>query len=142
MDRYYYKIEGMELIDKNKLMILDYYRHMSGKKKTHKLLEPFVSDPDLITHILAVDEILPGYLEEVDEMTGEKSRVIVRSTCKGRFQDATPGRQNTFKDIQFPVAVGYYIERGKIVDHWMISDHMALLEQLGWLKNGISMTPK
>ena len=128
----------MDLIEKNKAMILKYYKAISGEFKTDRLLSQFISDPQLTTHIKAVDEILPKFEEIVDEMTGEGNRVIVRSTCKGRFLENIDSSAAEYKAVEFPVAVGYYIENGMIVDHWMISDHMALLEQLGWSENGFS----
>jgi hypothetical protein len=127
----------MDFIERNKAMILEYYRTISGAIKTPELLKRFIDDPQLIRHIQAVDQILPEFEERIDEMTGEGNRVIVRSTCKGRFLENELEGTATFRSVEFPVAVGYYLKNGKIVDHWMISDHMALLEQLGWLENGV-----
>jgi predicted ester cyclase len=33
--------------------------------------------------------------------------------------------------VDFPFAIGYIMEKGIIVDHWMIADQAALMEQLG-----------
>jgi len=42
----------------------------------------------------------------------------------------------SLRKIEFPYAVGYYFEKGIIVDHWMITDQVALLEQLGQMDDG------
>lgn len=129
----------MDLIEYNKTQILSYYRAISGKEKSTDLLNRFISDPELIRHIQAVDEIIPQFEEVIDEMTGEDNRVIVRSTCKGQFLERIDDGVPIYKPVEFPVAVGYYLENGCIIDHWMISDHMSLLKQLGWLENGVSI---
>jgi hypothetical protein len=128
----------MDLTEKNKSLILEYYQSIRGVPKSKELLQRFISDPQLISHIQSVDKILPHFEEVIDEMTGEENRVIVRSTCKGQYLESCEQGIASYRSVEFPVAVGYYIEHGKIVDHWMISDHMSLLEQLGWLENGVS----
>lgn len=123
----------MKGVEQNKSFIFQYYHAISGRPKPRKLLEQFIADPSLINYILTVEHILPSYADTIDEMTGEQDRIIVRSTLSGKSvtDDHHGGIQSRL--IEFPVAIGYFIVNKKIVDHWMISDHLSMLEQLGWL---------
>lgn len=122
----------MKIVDRNKSFIFQYYHAISGHPKSRELLERFITDPSLIDYILTVEKILPAYRDIIDEMTGEQDRIIVRSTMQGSSNIHDPHGEAQVRPVRFPVAIGYYISHGKIVNHWMISDHLAMLEQLGW----------
>ena len=123
----------MKVVDQNKAFIFQYYHAISGHPKPRKLLEQFITDPLLISYILTVEKILPAYEDTIDEMTGEQDRIIVRSTMHGKSGTDSQYGTVQHRHVEFPVAIGYFISNKKIVDHWMISDHLSMLEQLGWL---------
>lgn len=128
-----WKNHGMGHIDQNKAFIFGYYNAISRRPKTRQLLESYISDPSLVTYILAVEDILPAFEDTIDEMTGEGDRIIVRSTVTGQCHTGHDQLPELPRTITFPVAIGYYIHHNRITDHWVISDHLSMLEQLGWI---------
>ena len=120
----------MKKIAKNKASILTFYKCISGVTKTQELLLHFTDDTNLIEHLLYMESLLPCFTLLIDEITAEGSRVFVRARCKGKQTSELNGNPPTFKEIEFPYAIGYYLSGGRITDHWMIADQMSLLQQL------------
>lgn len=116
---------------KNKEFIVSYVNSFSSKKKTRQHLEKFVSDEGLIEHILFFDAAFPEYEFIIDEIIAEGNRVIMRARMKGKHEGELNGIPPTHKSILFPLVVGYEIENGKIISHWLIADQTLLMEQLG-----------
>ena len=121
----------MEQQRQNKEFIIRYLNALSGKIKTREVMEQFMTDEDLLGHILFFDTAFPKYEMFADEITAEGNRVVVRARMKGCHEGEFNGILPTFRKIEFPFVVSYDIENGKIVHHWLIADSMALMEQLG-----------
>jgi hypothetical protein len=121
----------MEQVQKNKEFIIRYCNALSGEIKTRESIEQYVSDNNLIEHILFFDSVLPRYDLIIDEITAEDDRVVILARVKGRHEGEFNGMPPTYKSIEFAAAVGYRIENDKIVSHWLIADQVSLLEQLG-----------
>ena len=122
----------MEPQNKNKEFIINYFNALAtGVPKTREFLEQFMTDEALIAHILYFDAVFPGYEIYVDEMTAEGNRVIVQARLKGTHMGDLAGIPPTFKTVNFPFVIRYEIENNKIISHWMLSDQMSLMEQLG-----------
>ena len=51
----------------------------------------------------------------------------MKGVHEGDFNGISP----THKKVEVPLVVGYIIENEKIVDHWMLADQVALMQQLG-----------
>ena len=85
----------------------------------------------MIEHIIFFDTVFPNYEIFADEMTAEGNRVVVRARLKGRHEGEFNGIPATYRHVDFPFVVSYEIENNIIVDHWLIADQMALMEQLG-----------
>ena len=120
----------MKSTEKNKAVVLNFLRHISGVRKTKALLRRYTSDPNLIDHIIDMESVLPEYELLIDEITAESERVFVRARCRGAYQIEAHGLKTVCRNIDLPYAIGFYLRRGKIIDHWMITDQMSLLEQL------------
>ena len=127
----------MEQLRKNKEFIVSYWNALSGVTKTRPLIEKFVTDPGLIEHIEFFDAVFPKYELFADELTAEGNRVVVRGRVKGRHEGMFNGIPPTGRSVDVQACIGYEIENGKIIHHWMIADQMALMEQLGVL-NAVS----
>ncbi|MEO6687231.1 MAG: ester cyclase [Dyadobacter sp.] len=116
---------------KNKEFIIEYFNAISGKIKTHELLEKYITDKVLIEHIIFFDGAFPKYELVIEEILSEGDQVILRARMtgnhEGQFGDIFP----THKHVDFPFAIGYKIENGKINSHWLIADQMVIMEQLG-----------
>jgi predicted ester cyclase len=49
----------------------------------------------------------------------------------GKHEGSLNGIPPTYKEVEFPFAIGYEIENNMIIHHWLIADQMMLMEQLG-----------
>jgi len=127
----------MDQVKKNKEFIIEYFNAMSDVTKTRKLCEKYISDEHLIEHIIFFDAVFPKYNVLVDEITGEGNRIIVRGRLKGKHEGEFNGIPPTYKDVLFPMIVGYEIENKKIISHWLMADQMMLMEQLGVMKQAV-----
>jgi len=121
----------MDTLTKNKEFVLDYFEAISGKKKEAKEIDKYMDDDELKEHILFFDTIFPKYELYADEITAENNRVIVLGRLKGRHEGEMNGIPPTYKNVDFKFSIGYTIDKGIIVDHWMIADQAGLMEQLG-----------
>jgi predicted ester cyclase len=104
---------------------------MAGTTITRELLEEYITDEELIGHILFFESVFPNYEIFTDEMLAEGNRVIVRGRLKGQHEGEFNGILPTHRQVEFPLVISYQIENGKIVHHWLMADSMALMEQLG-----------
>lgn len=115
----------------NKAFIIRYFNAMAESVVTRELLEEYITDEELIGHILFFESVFPNYEIITDEMMAEGNRVMVRGRMKGRHEGEFNGIQATHRTVEFPLVVSYQIENGKIVHHWLMADSMALMQQLG-----------
>jgi predicted ester cyclase len=81
----------------------------------------------------AIRSALPDARYEVDDLIAEGDRVVVRwrllGTHKGAFRGIAPtGQPITLKGIAI-----YRMERGKLMERWVVSDLYGALEESGAL---------
>jgi predicted ester cyclase len=116
----------------NKEFIRRYLEALSGNPKPPELVEQFVAEQPLKDHIAAGEVGFPRYKLEADKMIAEDDLVSVigrfSGTHTGSFMGIPPTGKS-FSDVA--IHITYKIEGGKIVDHWMLTDNMALMQQLG-----------
>jgi hypothetical protein len=124
----------MDQLKKNKEFIVEYFNAISGVVKTPSLVNRFVDDPELYQHIEFFEAVFPRYELYIDEITAEANRVVVRARCKARHEGEFKGIPPTHKMVEFAFAIGYEIENGKIIHHWIIADQMSIMEQLGMME--------
>lgn len=116
---------------KNKEFLINYFNAVSGVAKTRELLEKYISDEALIGHIEFFETAFPDYNIVADEITAEGNRVVVKARITGTHLGDMGGISATYKQVNFPLIVGYEIESDMIISHWMLADQMSLMEQLG-----------
>jgi predicted ester cyclase len=121
----------MEQQRQNKEFIIRYLNVLSGETKTREIMEQYMTDEELLGHILFFDSVFPKYEMFADELTSEGNRVVVRARMRGCHEGEFNGIAPTHRKVEFPFVVSYEIENGKIVHHWLIADQMILMEQLG-----------
>ena len=121
----------MEKQTKNKEFIINYLNTFSGMPKTRKLLEQYITDETLIGHVEFFEASFPKYEMFIDEIIAEGNRVIIKAHVKGTHLGDLGGIPPTYKIVYHPCVVAYEIENNKIISHWMLSDKMELMEQLG-----------
>jgi predicted ester cyclase len=118
-------------ISENKEFVRRYLEAISGQPKTEAVLDLYMTDESLKEHISAAEAGLPLYYLDVEEIIAEGDVVAIRGRVRGRHLGELAGVPATGRDVDFSIFVSYRILNGKIVDHWMITDNMALLQQIG-----------
>ena len=121
----------MDQQKQNKEFIIRYFNAISGVAKTRELLEEYITDEELIKHIVFFDTVFPLYELFGDEIIAEGNKVVVRARFRGCHKGELNGILPTHRMVDFPAVISYEIENGKIVHHWIIADQMMLMEQLG-----------
>ncbi|HEX5809492.1 MAG TPA: ester cyclase [Anaerolineales bacterium] len=120
----------------NKAFIRSYLEALSGNAKTPELVNQFVAEQPLKDHIAAAEEGFPKYDMVADHIIAEDDMVSVvgrfSGTHTGPFM-GIPATGKSFSDV--PIHITYQVEGGKIVDHWMLVDNAALMQQLGLVPN-------
>lgn len=119
------KQEGVEFIRR-------YFAALKNDKSTAGL-NRYIAEEPLFQHIAFFDAAFPGYwLEEKDVMV-DGDKVAVRFNFHGTHKGALMGIPPTGKTVAFEGIIIYRLAEGKIIDHWMQTDSVSLLQQLGAL---------
>jgi predicted ester cyclase len=76
---------------------------------------------------------IPDLHLTIDDMIAERDKVVVRltvdGTMKGEYKGLAPtGKHATWKGVDI-----YTIVEGKIVERWVIRDHLSMMRQWGIL---------
>ena len=119
--------------ENNKAFVRKYLDALSGKDKPRALQDEYIADSDeeLKNHIMFFEASFPQYELIADDMIAEGDRVSVLARFRGAHKGDLMGIAPTDKEVNLPFAITYRLGGGKIVQHWMSIDRMALMEQLG-----------
>lgn len=75
----------------------------------------------------------PGMRFEIDDMVAEDDKVVSRMTWRAPHTLSYMGSAPDGKEIVCTVLGIARLENGKIVEHWGVTDELAMLAQLGML---------
>jgi len=117
--------------DENKALINRYVAALSGKDKPAETVAQYVADDELKQHVAAFETAFPRYQLIADDLIAEGDRVAVRATVRGQHKGEFMGAPPTGKPVSLPLIIIYRVAKGKIVQHWLSVDRLALMEQLG-----------
>lgn len=117
--------------EENKEFIRRYLDAINGKPKPESVCRLFIAEQELINHIQAAEASFPLYRIDVEEMVAEGDLVSVRGKIRGTNQGPFMGNPPTGKAVDFAIFITYKVQDGKIVDHWMLTDNMAMMQQIG-----------
>ncbi len=117
-----------------KTFINEYFNAINGKAKTDKIIDKYISDSSLKEHIRFFENAFPSYNLNPEDIIQEGNRVAVRATFYGKHLGELMGIAPTGKEATISVMLIYEIKNNKIVNHWMVADQFALMQQLGVLK--------
>ena len=117
-------------MNENKTLITDYLRAMSGRSKPAGLVQKYVADPSLAAHIAETEAAFPNYEIAVEDAIAEGDLVSVRAKFRGVHGGLFAGIAATGATVSAGLIIIYRVADGRIVEHWMQFDRMALLEQL------------
>lgn len=112
----------MDKAGRNKRLILEFIRALNEAGDKRQILSRYTSDPNLAERIAFLEEGFPHYQVRVDEVTAEGNRVVVRARFIGKHEGRANGLAPTGERVELPYAIGYQVEQGRIVAHWMITD--------------------
>lgn len=121
----------MSTITENKEFVIRYLDAISGKPKPESILQEYLDDEELIEHILASETSFPEYELIPEDILAEGDLVAIRGRVVGIHKGDFMGIPPTGKKIDLELFVNYRIANGKIIDHWMILDSAAIMQQLG-----------
>ena len=116
--------------EQNRAFILRYFEELSGREKPAAVVERYVDDPSLREHIAGSEAAFPRYSMDVEDVIAEGDRVVVRFTGRVKHLGDFMGLPATGREASFPGIVIYRVRDGKIVEHWLQLDAMALMQQL------------
>ena len=117
----------------NKALVRRYLAALSGKDKPASMVNQYVADEDqlLKQHIADAEVGFPRYEMIMEDLVGEEDKVVVRFTMRATHQGAFMGIPATGKQVNVPGIIIYRLADGKIVEHWLQMDAVALLQQVG-----------
>lgn len=117
--------------EENKGIIRRYFEALSGKDKPREGMDEFVAEEPLKEHIASFDAVFPRYELIPERMIAEGDMVSVIGLVRGTQMGALMGIPPTGKTVEFPIHITYRLANGKIVEHWMLTDNLSMLQQLG-----------
>jgi hypothetical protein len=120
--------------EENKEFIHRYLDAINAKPKPDSVLRLFIAEQPLIDHIQVAEAAFPLYRIDVDEMMAEGDLVSLRGKVRGVHNGPFMGFPPSGKPVDFAIFITYKVEGGKIVDHWMLTDDMAMMQQMGMIQ--------
>ena len=114
----------------NKAFVLEYFAALN-QDKLPATVDKYMTDEVLKEHIVMFETVFPGYQLTAKEMVAEGDRVAVRIEFTGVHDGDLMGIAPTGKPVTIEIAMIYRIENGKIVEHWMLSDLLGVMQQIG-----------
>ena len=115
----------------NKHFIQRYLEAISGKPKPAAILDLYINDDELKEHIRVAEEAFPLYHLDAEEILAEGDLVSVRGRVRGVHRGSLMGIPPTEKSVDVSIFITYRIGGGKIVEHWMLTDNMTMMQQIG-----------
>jgi predicted ester cyclase len=117
----------------NKALINRYLAALSGQEKPAAVVDEYISDADAVLkgHIVGYEAAFPRYAMDTEEMLADEDKVVVRFTLRATYAGGFMNIPATGQQVAMPGIIIYRIADGKIVEHWMEVDSMALMQQLG-----------
>ena len=99
--------------------------------KDRATLGAYIAEEPLFQHIAFFDAAFPGYWLEQQATLVDGDLIAVRFDFHGTHKGELMGIPPTNKTVKFEGIIIYQLADGKIVNHWMQTDTVSLLQQLG-----------
>ena len=117
----------------NKDFIRAYFEALSGKPKPPELVDQYVAEQPLKDHIAMNEAAFPAYTLSVEQMIAECDLVSVIGRASGTHKGPFMGMPPTGKSWDVPLHITYRVKDGKIIEHWLVLDTAAFMQQLGMI---------
>ena len=82
-------------------------------------------------YMMTVRTAFPDFHNTVEELIAEGDKVVARLTYRGTHRGQLFGFAPTGKAVTYSGVAVFHIERGKIVEGWVLGDTVGLMRQLG-----------
>jgi predicted ester cyclase len=112
-------------------ILLDFWDSVNGREKTREMLTPYATDEALFQQVELFEKGFPMYRLKAEDIIEQGDKVVVRARISGTHLGEFNGIPATGRSIDLPFMIIYRFEGGKIAEHWMEANHLALLTQLG-----------
>ena len=113
--------------------VRNYLEALSGKPKPPELVDQYVAEQPLKDHIAMNEAAFPGYELRIEQMIAEDDLVSVIGRASGTHKGPFMGMPPTGKSWDVPLHITYRVKDGKIIEHWLILDTAAFMQQLGMI---------
>ena len=117
----------------NKEFIRAYLEALSGKPKPPEIVDQYVAEQPLKDHIAMNEAAFPSYELRVEQMIAEDDLVSVIGRASGTHKGPFMGMPPTGKSWDVPLHITYRVKNSKIVEHWLVLDTAAFMQQLGMI---------
>lgn len=78
-------------------------------------------------------EAFPDMKVEIDDIATEKDKVWIRGRFTGTHSGPLMGMPATGKRMDAPIMDCLRFENGKCIEHWGVTDNLAMMKQLGMI---------
>ena len=116
--------------EENKAFIRRYFEALN-RDKSPATLGQWTVDESLKRLITSFEAAFPNYQFAIEDLVAEGDKVAVRVTSELEHQGELMGFPPTGKRATISGIFLYRIADGKIVESWIQSDRLGLLQQLG-----------
>lgn len=106
--------------------------------KSRATLDIYIAEEDLKQHIDYAESAFPGYWIQPEDVIAEGDRVFLRGTVHGVHKGDFMGLAPTGREFSVQLFIVYRIADDTIVDHWMLMDVPALMQQLGAVQEPVA----
>jgi predicted ester cyclase len=114
----------------SKQLIVEYLQALSSNPRTEELIDKYVADPTLKTHIFEFDAGFPGYQLVPEQLIAEGDLVAFVGKFQGTHRGIFFGIEPTGKEVNEDIAVFYRVEDQKITWHKALGDQTKVLAEL------------
>lgn len=109
-----------------------FYTHaVTGRELTSTSLAAVTDEDNPFEHVVLFEKGFPGYSIKVDDYIEAGNKVVVRARLRGRHTGDFNGIPPTGRRVEFSFILICRLEGGRIVQHWLETNHVTLLAQLG-----------
>ena len=115
--------------EENKAFIRRYFEALN-RDKSPATLDEWMVDEQLKQYIATVEAAFPNYQFAIEDLVAEGDKVAVRVTSWLEHRGELMGFPPTGKRATITGIFLYRIADGKIVESWIQSDRLGLLQQL------------
>jgi predicted ester cyclase len=101
------------------------------REKSEATIDRYVSDQVLKGHIIIFEAGIPNYQFIAKDMIAEGNKVTVRFVGEGLHKGDLFGVPATGRNVSVEGIIIYELSGNKIVNHWMQTDTVTLMQQIG-----------